>query len=218
MSVEGQTDRPPSKKSLALITVGAVAVAGVILAGVILPAEFHLDPTGFGKATGLYKLGTPQAETTTVAAGTTSTTRYYPSAYRTDWVEIPLAPGGDPRRGDELEYKVRMKVGDSLVYSWSVDGIPKADEFYFDFHAETPAAGDKKAVVVEYKQSTGTSSNGVLVAPIPGVHGWYLQNQSAKPVLVKLKLAGFYDLVPPGEYGNDAGIEANKPRGGWDQP
>jgi hypothetical protein len=64
--------------------------------------------------------------------------------------------------------------------------------------------------VVEYRQATGTSSNGTLVAPIPGVHGWYLQNQSAKPVVVRLRLAGFYELVPPGEYGNEAGIVAKE--------
>jgi hypothetical protein len=108
-----------------------------------------------------------------------------------------------------------MKAGDSLVYSWTVDGVPSDEEFYYDFHGETPAGpgGKPAAVVVEYKQATGRSSNGTLVAPIQGVHGWYLQNQSAKTVVVKLKLAGFYELVPIGEYGNEAAIVANKPGG-----
>jgi hypothetical protein len=65
--------------------------------------------------------------------------------------------------------------------------------------------------VVEYLQATGTSSNGMLIAPMEGVHGWYFQNQSVGPVTVHLKLSGFYELVPPGEYGNEARIEANKP-------
>lgn len=211
MSTEGQIPTPPSRKRLALITGGAAVVATVVLVGFILPAEFQIDPTGFGRATGLYKLGTPQPKTVTVAAGTTSTTRYYPTPYRSDTVEIPLAVSGDENRGDELEYKVRMKAGDSFVYSWSVD-VADPEEFYYDFHGETPAGpGVPEAKVVEYKQTTGTSSNGTLIAPIPGVHGWYLQNQSLKPVVVKLKMSGFYSLVPPGEYGNDAKIEANKP-------
>jgi hypothetical protein len=67
--------------------------------------------------------------------------------------------------------------------------------------------------VVEYKQATGRKQNGTLVAPIPGVHGWYLQNSSSKPVVVRLKLSGFYELVPIGEYGNEAAIFANKPGG-----
>ena len=41
--------------------------------------------------------------------------------------------------------------------------------------------------------------------------GWYLQNQSEKPAVVRLKISSFDDLVPPGEYGNEAGIEADKP-------
>jgi hypothetical protein len=43
------------------------------------------------------------------------------------------------------------------------------------------------------------------------VHGWYLQNQSVNPVTVKLRVSGFYELIPPGETGNEAGIIANVP-------
>jgi hypothetical protein len=48
----------------------------------------------------------------------------------------------------------------------------------------------------------------MLVAPFDGIFGWYLQNQSEAPVTIKLDLAGFYQLIPPGEYGNEAGIKA----------
>jgi hypothetical protein len=210
MTIEGQTDRPPSRGRLALITGGALVLATVALVGFILPAEFHTDPTGFGRVTGLLKLGTPQPPPAqTVAAGTTTATRYYPTAYRSDVVEIPLAAAGNDERKDELEYKVRMKTGDSFVYAWSVP-VTDPESFYFDFHGETPPAAGHAAKVVEYKQSTGATSNGTLIAPIPGVHGWYLQNQSDKPVVVKLKLSGFYELVPPGEYGNEAGIKAKE--------
>jgi hypothetical protein len=207
MTTEGQTDRPPGKARLATITAAAAALAAIVTVCVILPAEFHQDPTGFGRATGLYKLGEPQPKAQVVAATAAGPgpARYYPVAYRTDGVEIPLAASGDERRRDELEYKVRMRAGDSLVYAWSVP-VANPQEFYFDFHGETPPVGGGEAKVVEYKQATGTSSNGTLIAPIPGVHGWYLQNQSVKPVVVKLHLAGFYELVPPGEYGNEARI------------
>ncbi len=209
MADEGHIANPPSKQRLGLIVGVAAVVAVVVTVGFILPAEYQVDPTGFGKATGLYKLGTPQAKTETVDASTASTsiTRYYPTAYRSDVIDIPLKVSGDENRGDELEYKVRMKEGDSLVYSWSVL-MTNPEEFYYDFHGENPVGpGNPTAKVIEYKQATGTSSNGVLIAPMPGVHGWYLQNQSEKPVTVKLKISGFYELVPPGEYGNEAGIK-----------
>ena len=212
---EGHIPNPPSKKTLGVLT--AIALVGASLAFLLVvgPAEYQFDPTGFGKATGLAKLGAAAAPAEVVAApapkGDTAATRYYKTAYRSDVINIPLAASGDYDRKDELEYKVKMKAGDSFVYSWTVP-VPNPEEFYFDFHGETPASPtNPKAVVVEYRQATGTSSNGVLIAPIDGVHGWYLQNQSVKPVVVQLKISGFYELVPPGEYGNNAGIEANKP-------
>ena len=216
MADEGHIPNPPSRKALAQITAVALVGATLVFVGVVGPAEFHYDPTGFGKLTGLDRLGAAGAPAEVVAApapkGDTAQARYYDAAYRTDTVDIPLAAAGDPERKDELEYKVRMKVGDSMVYSWTAPGVANPEEFYFDFHGETPAGPtNPKATVVEYKQATGTRSNGVLIAPIEGVHGWYLQNQSEKPVVVKLKVSGFYALVPPGEYGNQANIEANKP-------
>lgn len=131
--------------------------------------------------------------------------------YRSDFVDIPLTVAGSAERGEELEYKVRMKAGDTLLYSWHVPGIVNPEEFYYDFHGEAPSQEPgKPGTVVEYLQTTGNRSQGRLVAPFDGVFGWYLQNQSENPVVVHLKIRGFYTLVPPGEYGNEAGIEANK--------
>ena len=44
---------PPNKRSLALATVGALAVAALVLVLFILPAEYGIDPTGIGTAIGL---------------------------------------------------------------------------------------------------------------------------------------------------------------------
>jgi hypothetical protein len=217
MADEGHIANPPSKGRLGLLTLGALVAASVIFLLFVGPAEFQFDPTGFGKATGLARLGAtadPAAETVAAPApkGGASQAQFYKAAWRTDTIDIPLAAGGDFERKDELEYKVRMTPGDSMVYSWTVEGLANPEEFYFDFHGENPVGpNNPKAVVAEYRQATGSSSNGVLIAEIPGVHGWYLQNQSEKPVVVKLKIAGFYELVVPGDYGNEAGIVANKP-------
>jgi hypothetical protein len=201
--------KAPRLKKSRLIAIAAAAflVGSAIFVLFVLPAEFHRDPTGFGRLTGLDRLAGPDVVTVAAApAGPNATTRYYATAFRTDTIEINLPPGEDK---GELEYKVKMLPGGTLTYSWNVTGDEAhPDWFYFDFHGESrPVPEGAKATVMEYKQATGLNSSGALVAPFEGVHGWYFQNQSDKPVTVHLKLSGFYELVPPGEYGNEAGIK-----------
>ncbi len=199
---EGRTSQPPSRGRLMAILGGGFVAAGAITVLAILPAEFHIDPTGFGAAAGLMNLSA-QPESTRAAAAASATpgkpaapstaAHDYPAAFRTDTIDIPLKAGGDD--GSELEYKVHMIAGQTLVYSWTVTA-PK-DEFYVDFHSEQRPS--PKENVISHKVGLMTSANGSLVAPFEGIHGWYLQNQSAKPVVVHLKIAGFYDLLPGGK-------------------
>ena len=213
--VEGFAPRPPARGRLLLITGGGCVAAAAIAVLFVLPAELRIDPTGFGRLTGLTRLAAPKVETVQAPAAApagpaaaAAPARYYPTAFRSDVIDIPLAGSeADPLHA-ELEYKVRMKPGDTLVYSWTVTGVANPEEFYSDFHGETPAQGQTPAKVVEYRQATGLSNHGALTAPIAGVHGWYLQNQAVAPAVVHLKLSGYYELVPPGEYGNQAGVKA----------
>lgn len=204
---------PPSasRRQLAYLSAAAFLGASLVLTLFVLPAEFGIDPTGFGRLSGLTRLAGGEVVTPAVPAAAAIRARNYDNPYRTAAIAIPLAAAGDPTLRDQLEYKVRMRAGDSFVYSWSVPGVTRAEEFYFDFHGETPAGPDSpQAVVVEYLQATGTHSNGLLVAQIDGVHGWFLQNKSGGPVVVHLRLSGFYELIPPGDYGNQAGIVASE--------
>jgi hypothetical protein len=205
--------KPSLKKTqLAVIAAGALLVGSAMFVLFVLPAEFHRDPTGFGRLTGLDRLAGPDIVTVAAApAGPNATTRFYGTAFRTDIIEIKLPPD----EKNELEYKVKMRPGDTLTYSWNVTGDEAHPEwFYFDFHGESrPVPEGAKATVMEYKQATGLNSNGALVAPFEGVHGWYFQNQSDKPQTVHLKISGFYELVPPGEYGNEGGVQPLPPSG-----
>ncbi len=208
MSDPGHLPNPPSAKKLLILTGVAFVAAAVITVGFVAPAEFHADPLGIGKLTGLDRLaGQKEVEIkpAATAAGATPA-RNYPTVFRTDEVEITLP--GDGKAGGELEYKVRMKPGATLIYSWTETGTP-ADEFYSDFHGQTiPATPKSEIQVATYRQATGAADNGSLIAPLDGVHGWYLQNQGVATAKVTLKLAGFYELVPPGQVGNETGILA----------
>ena len=101
-----------------------------------------------------------------------------------------------------------MKEGGALVYSWTVASITDPQDFYSDFHGHTLATGNAM-VVAQYRKASGASDNGVLVAPFEGIHGWFFQNSSPAPVRVVLRLSGFYELIAPGQPGNETGISAN---------
>jgi hypothetical protein len=212
------TDIDPSRPSLPpkvllLASGGAVAVAALIVFGAILPAEFHKDPLGLGKLTGIDRLWAPaQVEIGGKAAAAGPSAREFATAFRTDVIEIPLGSGDGGGSPSELEYKVAMKKGAVLVYEWRVEGVTNPDEFYYDFHGHTvPKTPDEKMIVSTHKQAVGLSGKGALTAPFDGIQGWYLQNQAGGPAVVRIKLSGFYDLVPAGKPGNEFGIQANLP-------
>lgn len=199
-TVEGHVANPPSPRKLALLVAGGFVAASLITVCAVLPAEFHLDPTGFGAATGLMGLSAaPEAKSTSPAAAQPGApavlAREYAAPFRTDTIDIPLK--GADSTGSELEYKVKMKAGQTLVYSWSVAAPP--EEFYYDFHSQKWPDSSPKETVISHKSGIGIGGNGAMLAPFDGIHGWYLQNQSAKPVVVHLKISGFYELLPNGQ-------------------
>jgi hypothetical protein len=79
----------------------------------------------------------------------------------------------------------------------------------FDFHGHTVGADAKggPVSVADYEKGSGDAAHGSLTAPVDGIHGWYFRNRSAKPIKIRLKLSGFYHLVPAGREGNLPGIE-----------
>ena len=58
--VEGLAPQPPSRRKLLLITGGGFLAAAAIAVLFVLPAEMHVDPTGFGRLTGLTRLAGPK--------------------------------------------------------------------------------------------------------------------------------------------------------------
>lgn len=202
---------PPSRRTL-LLSVGiALATALVITFAAVLPAEYNKDPLGLGHATGLSRLWAPPEVMVDPAVQGAAAARKEPSAFRTDTFEIPLAADGDEARRNALEFKVRLPKGGTMLYTWQAEGLAVPEDLMFDFHGHTAAADAKGAVsVADYEKGSGARASGSLAAPIDGIHGWYFRNRSGKPIKVRLKLSGFYDLVPAGQEGNLAGIAPEK--------
>lgn len=183
---------PPSGCKMLLQTGLALGAAAVITVLVALPAERGIDITGFGKLTGLTKLAAPQRPATVVPAtppGAVAVSHVSAAPFRTGELIIKLDGEG------EIERKVWMEAGQTIVYSWTAD-----NEVYADFHGETLDRPTPK--VAEYrvtdpmKGDNPRAANGSLTAPMAGFHGWYFLNLHETPVTIRVKLAGFYEPRP----------------------
>ncbi|WP_397421070.1 hypothetical protein [Phenylobacterium sp.] len=203
--------RPMPRGRLILAILGALVLAVLIVLGAILPVEFNRDPLGVGKLSGLSRLWAPDETVVDPASEGAARAREYDLPFRTDVVEIPL---GDFLAGadqSELEYKVRMQKDATLIYSWEVVGTAEPRDFRYDQHGHTTPAPGQPMTVATYKQAFGLRQQGALTAPFDGIQGWQFSNSSERPVVVRLRLSGFYALIPAGQPGNEAGIRANVP-------
>jgi hypothetical protein len=202
----------PTSPRGALALLGSAAAAGAIIVfGAVLPAEYGRDPLGLGKLTGVAALHAPEEKRVAASAGSAVAARSYPGAFRSDVIEVPLDTY-ESGRPSELEYKVRLRKGATLIYSWEAPGVTDPESFYSEFHGHTLVSGGQGAMTVaEYRKASGFGDNGALVAPFDGIHGWYFQNSTAHPVTVRIRLSGFYELIPAGQPGNEAGIAPAQP-------
>lgn len=203
--------RPLARGPLVAAVAGALVVAALIVLGVILPAEFNRDPLGLGKLSGLSRLWAPDEKTVEANNGSVARAREYDAPFRSDVIEIPLGGFLDGVEKSELEYKVHMKKDATLIYAWEVVGTAEPRDFHFDQHGHTTPAPGQPMTVATYRQAFGLKQQGALTAPFDGIQGWQFSNSSEKPVVVRLRLSGFYDLIPAGQPGNEAGIVANVP-------
>lgn len=211
MTADKQPGRALSRKGLLLATGGGLVVAALIVFGAILPAEFDKDPLGLGKLTGISRLWAPDVKTVDGKTADGPIAQFYPAAARSDVIEIPLGyvAGGVGRYS--LEYKVRMKKGAVLLYDWEAVGLSDPNQLAYDFHGHTLTKSGETMTVATHRQGKGASGHGSLVAPFDGIQGWFFDNSAPNPVVIRVRLHGFYALVPPGQEGNEEGILANLP-------
>jgi hypothetical protein len=184
----------PSPASLGKAFAIAAGIAALLLVLVVLPAERNIDPTGFGRAIGLTVLSAPPpgegpapapppAPATGPPAGAPGIATRPADDAREDqaFVDLPAGKG--------VEYKVRVRAGEKLRYSWKCD----AGELFYDFHGEP--AGAAKDVFESFAAGVSAGAKGTLTAPFDGTHGWYWKNRSANPIRVTLDTGGRYEIV-----------------------
>jgi hypothetical protein len=186
MTTSSSTPVAPSGAALLKATIVAIVVAAIVLVVAVLPAEYGIDPLGTGRVLGLDELFAAKAEveaqgaapaTITPAEGGPLSPRF--ADYRTDSREFTIAPGTG------MEFKYDLDKGDTIIYEW------KADNFVdFDFHTEK--AGAPRGTSDSFEKGEGVQKRGGYTAPYDGIHGWYWNNPSDKPVKLTLRAAGFF--------------------------
>lgn len=196
----------PSRNKLLLATLGSLIVALILLLLVVLPAGYGVDPTGFGRATGLTALAQPPARTivlsdviggnqglreVTVPEVGDPTPLPNPAVFqdqtepaRSQTLSIVIPPDG------ETEVKLVLQEGKVAQFSWAVD----RSTVYVDMHGHDASFGPE--FFVRYKEEDeGAVGHGSLTAPFSGEHGWFWLNYNQFPVTITLTVSGFYDDV-----------------------
>jgi hypothetical protein len=211
----------PSVRKLLTATAIALVTAIAILIAFVLPAEYGIDPLGTGRALRLTDLANasekparpvvapaPSASAPEAASEITSINpELVPSPtgdaptvkntfiaqrrpFQFDSREYTLAPG------EGMEIKYNMRKGAGLAYSWTASAT-----LFYEFHGEPdvkPAGKEGTDYYESYDlddKKGKTESHGTFLAPSTGIHGWFWENKSGKPVNLKLVSAGFYDWI-----------------------
>jgi hypothetical protein len=166
----------------------ALLVSGLTLVIAVLPAEYGVDPVGIGRRLGLMAMSDLDQQMATFqnargeVAPTQTTVVPQERGYQSETVEFPLGPR------EFVEYKYRLEKGESLLYSWKA-----TESVDVEFHAEPDGAPQGYAETYDKRSATGAAS-GTLTAPFTGIHGWYWENVTDRPMTVTLTAAGFYSM------------------------
>jgi hypothetical protein len=211
----------PSLTRLLTATGIALVVAVAVLIAFVLPAEYGIDPLGTGRAlrlTDLANAAAQPARAPTVSPAGGSATEAKAEIAKIDPVVEPASTGGAPavkntfiaqRRpfqfdsreitlapGEGMEIKYNMRKGAGLAYSWTADAT-----LFYEFHGEPdvkPAGKEGTDYYESYDlddKKGKSESHGTFVAPSTGIHGWFWENKTGKPVHLKLVSAGFFDWI-----------------------
>ncbi|MEM5517994.1 hypothetical protein WNY37_13635 [Henriciella sp. AS95] len=156
-------------RNLGWPVLASLAGAAFLLIFWILPAEHGIDPTGFGKLTGLTSL-TAEEEHAFEAA---------------DAKPVTITESFELLGFESLEYKVDLDEHAGMVFSWSASA-----PLHYDMHAEPSGAEDGEAY--SYAAGDAARQDGTYLAEFQGEHGWYWANETAEPITVELSVTGFF--------------------------
>ena len=156
----------PSKDDLLKTTAvaGILAVAALVFA--VLPAEYGIDPTGFGRAVGLVDADAPTIEGRDPFVPANTTLRETAQT-----IELPDS-------GAWREYKLDMPAGATIVFSWNATHPVVHDLHHDDFGS--------------FDTGEASSRTGSFTAPEAGLYGWAFRSPTADATTVTLTVSGHW--------------------------
>ena len=178
-----QKPAPVSKKKLLIGGAAALVIAAGVVVCVVLPAEYGIDPTGVGAATGLVKIASPDTSAELVRGMkrtgvlTLGDTALPAEAGKSDTWEIQLAPY------ESVEFKYTIEQGKPMAFTWSATAPLR-----YDMHSHPFDGGTD--LTESYGIGTAQTMHGRYVAAFTGIHGWYWQNRTLEPVKLTLNASG----------------------------
>jgi hypothetical protein len=198
----------PTAAQLKRSTIIAAISALVILVTIVLPSEYAIDLTGFGRLTGLTEMGEIKIQLASEAAADTAKVlenqpatpaeeapaeAAQSSAQNATVAATEAPPSPSAGRSDEVsftlapgqgaEIKLVMREDAQATFAWSSSGGP----VNFDTH------GDAAGKSTSYEKGRGvTSDEGILEAAFDGNHGWFWRNRTDADVTITLRTSGDY--------------------------
>lgn len=174
LAIEAEQDRARDRQPAPLpATPGQKSSLLTLVAGLVVSSA-HAHPGGHedddnNQAPAAAQTASPQAEP--------SIAQPAPIDAKSDEVVFTLKPG------EGVEYKMTMKKGATVRFSWSTNG-----EVNYDMHGSQQ--GGKES---SYKKGRAVAADqGTLTAAYDGSHGWFWRNRMTKAVRVTLKVNGAY--------------------------
>jgi hypothetical protein len=214
----------PTSAQLLRSTVIAVGAAGLLLSTVVLPAEYGLDPTGFGRALGLTEMGEIKAQLAREAEADRRRDNTEPASGDVPAPAAPVAPEqrsglfgrafaeliiSGARAGETVRFAqaartdetvFTLKPGEGVEYKLTMSKGAKVEYSWTvkDGAVNYDMHGSPATAGKEKSYKNGRASageKGVLAAEFDGGHGWFWRNRGTKNVTITLQTQGAYSAI-----------------------
>jgi hypothetical protein len=108
--------------------------------------------------------------------GKEALSRTYAAGHRTDVIDVPIQGNNG-----QLEYMIRMRAGETVVYSWEVVNISHPQSFYTEFHGHTEAAPGRPGDLMFLREGVRLEGERLFDRSLAGHPRLVLAKQERRP-------------------------------------